>query len=445
MERAERYALGKALRKRVPRSALGEWSPPPDRPDPVLQIMESHEGRVARLVPVRVGRMIESPYGFLRGTAVVMAGDVARLPATGIMPVVCGDAHLGNFGFYASPERDLVIDLNDFDEAHPGSWEWDLRRLVASIWVAGRQNGASEDACATAATACVGAYRDEVRHLADQPLLSRSYQRLDVDRLARESPKPLRSEVERAAKRARHRTSDRAVPRFTRQIEGRRRIVEEPPLITRVPDAEADALAVALDEYLLTLAPHWRRVLGGYTIVDIAHKVVGVGSVGLRAYVALLEGSSPDDVVFLQLKQARRSVLARHVHGESAWHAHQGQRVVEYQQALQTVSDPLLGWTTVGEHQYYVRQFRNMKGTVALDSIDAEALDDYAAVLGHLLAKGHARTSGASMIAGYAGRADNLDVALCRFARAYADQTEADHAALVKAVERGLLPVERGV
>jgi uncharacterized protein (DUF2252 family) len=445
MERAERYALGKALRKRVPRSALGEWSPPADRPDPVLQIMESHEGRVARLVPVRVGRMIESPYGFLRGTAVVMAGDVARLPATGITPVVCGDAHLGNFGFYASPERDLVIDLNDFDEAHPGSWEWDLRRLVASIWVAGRQNGASEDACATAATACVGAYRDEVRHLADQPLLSRSYQRLDVDRLAQESPKPLRSEVERAAKRARHRTSDRAVPRFTRQIEGRRRIVEEPPLITRVPDAEADALAAALDEYLLTLAPHWRRVLGGYTIVDIAHKVVGVGSVGLRAYVALLEGSSPDDVVFLQLKQARRSVLARHVHGESAWHAHQGQRVVEYQQALQTVSDPLLGWTTVGEHQYYVRQFRNMKGTVALDSIDAEALDDYAAVLGHLLAKGHARTSGASMIAGYAGRSDNLDVALCRFARAYADQTEADHAALVKAVERGLLPVERGV
>ena len=237
----------------------------------------------------------------------------------------------------------------------------------------------------------------------------------------------------------------RSLPRFTREVEGRRRIVEEPPLITRVPDEEAEELAAALDEYLHTLAPHWRRVLGGYTIVDIAHKVVGVGSVGLRAYVALLEGSSPDDVVFLQLKQARRSVLARHVHGESAWHAHQGQRVVEYQQALQTVSDPLLGWATVGERQYYVRQFRNMKGTVALDAIDDEALDDYAAVLGHLLAKGHARTSGASMIAGYAGRSDTLDTALCQFARAYADQTEADHALLVKAVERGLLPVERGV
>jgi uncharacterized protein (DUF2252 family) len=445
VERAERYAIGRTLRKRVPRSSLGEWSPSVDRPDPIQLIMESHRGRVDRLVPVRVGRMIASPYGFLRGTAVVMAEDVARLPATGIMPVVCGDSHLGNFGFYASPERDLVIDLNDFDEAHPGSWEWDLRRLVASMWVAGRQNGTSEDGCATAVLACVAAYRDEVRQLADQPLLSRSYQRLDVDRLAQESSKPLRSEVERAAKRARNRTSDRALPRFTREFEGRRRIVEEPPLITRVPDAEADELAAALDDYLLTLAPHWRRVLGGYTIVDIAHKVVGVGSVGLRAYVALLEGSSPDDVVFLQLKQARRSVLARHVHGESAWHAHQGQRVVEYQQALQTVSDPLLGWATVGERQYYVRQFRNMKGTVALDAIDAEALNDYAGVLGHLLAKGHARTSGASMIAGYVGGSDRLDQALCRFAQAYADQTEADHAALVKAVERGLLPVERGV
>ncbi|TQM37368.1 uncharacterized protein (DUF2252 family) [Pseudonocardia cypriaca] len=445
VERAERYALGKALRKRVPRSSLADWSPSTGRSDPIRLIMESHVGRVERLVPVRVGRMIESPYGFLRGTAVVMAEDVARLPATGIMPVVCGDAHLGNFGFYASPERDLVIDLNDFDEAHPGSWEWDLRRLVASIWVAGRQNGASEDACGSSVMACCAAYRDEVRFLADQPLLSRSYQRLDVDRLAQESSKPLRAEIERAARRARNRTSDRALPRFTQKVGDRRRIVEEPPLITRVPDAEAEQLAAALDEYLLTLASHWRRALGGYTIVDIAHKVVGVGSVGLRAYVALLEGSSPDDVVFLQLKQARRSVLARHVHGESAWHAHQGQRVVEYQQALQTVSDPLLGWATVGERQYYVRQFRDMKGTVPLDAIDAGALADYAGVLGHLLAKGHARTSGASMIAGYVGGSDNLDHALCRFARAYADQTEADHAALVKAVERGLLRAERGV
>jgi uncharacterized protein (DUF2252 family) len=445
VDRAERYALGKRLRDRVPRKSLGDWSPPVGRPDPVQQIMDSHEGRVGRLVPIRVGRMIASPYGFLRGTAVVMAEDVAHLPATGITPVVCGDSHLGNFGFYASPERDLVIDLNDFDEAHPGCWEWDLRRLVASIWVAGRANNTSEDQCASAVKTCVAAYREEVRFLADQPLMSRSFGRMDVDYLAAESPEPLRHEIARAAKRARHRTSDRALPRFTEEVAGRRRIVEEPPLITRVPDGEAELIGEALDEYLLTLSPHWRRVLGGYTIVDVAHKVVGVGSVGLRAYVVLMEGSSADDVVFLQLKQARRSVLARYVHGEAAWHAHQGQRVVEYQQALQTVSDPLLGWTGFEGRQYYVRQFRNMKGSVELSGVDAAALVDYAGVVGHLLAKGHSRTSGASMIAGYVGGSAKLDAAMVRFACAYADQTESDHAALVKAVDRGLLPVERGV
>ncbi len=454
--REERYAMGKELRQRVPRKSLGDWTPRAGRPDPVSLIIASHEGRVPELIPIRVARMITSPYGFLRGTAIVMADDVASLPSTGITPVICGDAHLGNFGFYASPEGELVIDLNDFDEAHPGSWEWDLRRLVASIWVAGRENGASEIQCGSAVQSCVAEYRAEVSFLADQPLLMRSYNRLDVGRLHETATeKTLRDEIERAAKRARHRTSDRALPRFTREHEGSRRIVEEPPLITRLPQVEMDAVGAALDDYLTTLAPHWRRALGGYTLIDVAHKVVGVGSVGLRAYVALLEGSSPDDVVFLQLKQARRSVLARHVHGDSAWHQHQGQRVVEYQQALQTVSDPLLGWTTVrfGDHDdapdhedrdYYVRQFRNMKGTIPLDAIDAAALSDYAGIVGHLLAKGHARTSGASMISGYAGGSDKLDQAMARFAAAYADQTEADHAELVRAVKRGLLPVEAG-
>jgi uncharacterized protein (DUF2252 family) len=442
--RAQRYAMGRALRREVPRKSLGIWRTSEDRPDPVQLIKESHEGRLDWLIPVRVARMISSPYGFLRGTAVVMADDVARLPATGINPVICGDAHLGNFGFYASPEGELVIDLNDFDEAHPGGWEWDLRRLVASIWVAGRENGASEDQCHSSVLACVAAYRDEVRFLAEQPLLMRSFNRLDVDRLHETATeKSLRDEIERSAKRARMRTSDRALPRYTVQRDGRRHIVEDPPLITRLNAQDYEAVAESLDDYLLTLAPHWRRVVGGYTLIDVAHKVVGVGSVGLRAYVALLEGSSPDDVIFLQLKQARRSVLAQHVHGDSAWHAHQGQRVVEYQQALQTVSDPLLGWTTIGELQYYVRQFRNMKGTIPLDAIDAAALTDYAGILGHLLAKGHARTSGASMIAGYAGSSDKLDQALAKFARAYADQNEADHASMVQAVRRGEFPITK--
>jgi len=443
--RCDRYRIGKELRHQVPRSSLGDWSAGRGRPDPVQLIIESHDGRLDWLIPLRVGRMIATPYGFLRGAANVMAADAARLPSTGITPVICGDAHLGNFGFYASPEQHLVIDLNDFDEAHPGAWEWDLRRLVVSIWLAGRQNGASEHECESAVLRCVAGYRAEVRDLASTPLLARSYQRLDVDDLEQGTAySSLRDEIRRAAAQARRRTSDRALPKLTSERGGQRRIVEDPPLTTRVSDADAAELGQGLDEYLGTLAPHWRRALGGYTLIDIAHKVVGVGSVGLRAYVALLEGSSPDDVVFLQLKQARRSVLARHVHGESAWHAHQGQRVVEYQQALQTVSDPLLGWTTVGGRQYYVRQFRNMKGTVALDAIDAAALADYAAIVGHLLAKGHARTSGASMIVGYAGSSDRLDIALARFARLYADQTEADHAALVKAADRGVVPVERG-
>jgi uncharacterized protein (DUF2252 family) len=441
--RTERYALGKSLRQQVPRTSLGDWRPPPGRRDPVDQIIESHQGRLDWLIPVRVARMIASPYGFLRGTATVMAEDFAGLPATGITPVICGDAHVGNFGFYGSPERDLVLDLNDFDEAHPGAWEWDLRRLATSVWVAGRQNGFSDDDCGSAAASSVAAYRSQLRHLSEQPLLTRSFERLDIDRLHETAQdESLLHEIDRAARRARMRTSDRALPRFTEPHNGGRRIVEEKPLITRLNDEEAELLAAALDDYLATLATHWRRVLGGYTLVDMAHKVVGVGSVGLRAYVALCEGSSPDDVIFLQLKQARRSVLAKFVHGNSAWHAHQGQRVVEYQQALQTVSDPLLGWTTIDGLQYYVRQFRNMKGTVPLDTIAPEGLSDYADVVGHLLAKGHARTSGASMIAGYVGRNERLDVALAEFARLYADQTEADHQRLVKAVKRGELPVE---
>jgi uncharacterized protein (DUF2252 family) len=446
ISRQERYALGKGLRRQVPRSGLGTWTPPEGRADPVEQVIAANAERVPALVPVRIGRMVASPYAFLRGNAGIMAADFAWLPATGITPVICGDAHLGNFGFYASPERDLVFDLNDFDEAHPGSWEWDLRRLTTSVWVASRQNGCAEDAAAVAVRSCVAAYRQQIRDLAGRPLFSRAFERLDLDRLRGSvRDQGFRHEVDRAARRARTRTSDRALPKLTEQRDGRRRIVEEPPLTTAVDDRERSLLAAALDDYLLTLTPQWRRVLAGYTLVDVAHKVVGVGSVGLRAYVALCEGSSPDDVVFLQLKQARRSVVAPFVHGETALHDHQGQRVVEYQQALQTVSDPLLGWTSMDGRQYYVRQFRDMKGAVAVEDIDANAIADYAGICGYLLAKGHARTSGASMIAAYVGASDRLDEAFARFARAYADQIERDHAALVQAVAHGRLPAERGV
>jgi uncharacterized protein (DUF2252 family) len=255
----------------------------------------------------------------------------------------------------------------------------------------------------------------------------------------------LRGEIERAARRARVRTSDRALPRLTRERGGERHIVDQPPLVTHVSEQETDRLVEGLERYLDTLPPHWRRVLGYYVVLDVAHKVVGIGSVGLRAFVALLQGNDPSDVLFLQLKQAKRSCVARFVHGDSAWHAHQGQRVVEYQQTLQTVSDPLLGWTTIQDRDYYVRQFRDMKGAITVDGMDGSALVDYARVCGTLLAKGHARSTGATVLSGYLGKGDSVDRAFARFARAYADQIEADHEALRKAVKAGRLPAEPGV
>jgi len=443
---AERYRAGRALRKRVARGDLGRWRPAPDRIDPISLIEQTHSGRLERLVPLRVGRMVASPFAFLRGAAALMAEDFAGRPRTGIEPVICGDAHLGNFGFYASPERDLVFDLNDFDEAHPGPWEWDLWRLVSSVWVAGRQNGLAEGTCEDAVLRCAAAYRRQIRGLAGQPLLSRSFERLDIDRMRKEMADwSLRGEIERAALVARARTTDRALPKLTRENHGLRRMVDRPPVITHVAEAEADRLVDGLRAYLDTLPPHWRRVLGSYVVVDVAHKVVGVGSVGLRAFVALLQGNGPHDMVFLQLKEARRSCVARFMHGDHALHAHQGQRVVEYQQTLQTVSDPLLGWTTVDNRNYYVRQFRDMKGAVTVEGMDGSALMDYARICGALLAKGHARTTGATVLSGYLGKGDLVDRACASFARAYADQTEADHQALVKAVSSGRVPAEHGI
>jgi uncharacterized protein (DUF2252 family) len=442
----ERRAAGRALRDKVKRGDLGSWRPPKNRFDPIDLIEEAHAGRLERLIPVRVGRMAVSPYAFLRGAAFLMAEDFARMARTGIEPVICGDAHLGNFGFYASPERNLVFDLNDFDEAHPGPWEWDLWRLATSIWVAGRQNRLSEATCEDAVLWCAAAYRRQIGRLAGQPLLARSFDRMDIDRMRQETANwSLRAEIERAVNLARLRTSDRALPKLTREREGVRSIVDQPPVVTHVSDEEKERLIDGLEAYLKTLPPHWRRLLSWYVVVDVAHKVVGVGSVGLRAFVVLLQGNDAHDILFLQLKQARRSCVASFVHGETAWHTHQGQRVVEYQQTLQTVSDPLLGWTTVDNHDYYVRQFRDMKGAVTVEGMDGSALMDYGRVCGTLLAKGHARSTGATMLSGYLGKGDVADRAFARFARAYADQTEADHQALQQAIKSGRLPAEYGI
>ncbi|HEY0793039.1 MAG TPA: DUF2252 domain-containing protein [Chthoniobacterales bacterium] len=442
----ERKAAGRAVRDRVKRSDLGRWRPAADRPDPADLVAAAHLGRLERLIPVRVGRMLVSPYAFLRGAASLMAEDFQGMPRTGIEPVICGDAHLGNFGFYASPERDLVFDLNDFDEAHPGPWEWDLWRLATSIWVAGRQIGLAESTCEDAVRWCAAAYRRQIGRLAGQPLLARSFDRMDIDRMRQEMADwSLRAEIERSANLARLRTSDRSLPKLTREREGVRHIVEQPPLVTHVPEEEKQRLIDGLEAYLKTIPPHWRRVVGSYVVIDTAHKVVGVGSVGLRAFVVLLQGNGPHDMLFLQMKQARRSCVAPFVHGATAWHAHQGQRVVEYQQTLQTVSDPLLGWATVDQRDYYVRQFRDMKGAITIEGMDGSALMDYGRICGALLAKGHARSTGATMLSGYLGKSDSADRAFARFARAYADQTEADHEALQRAVKSGRLPAEHGI
>ncbi len=282
--REVRWETGRGLREKVHRTSLAGWQPAADRVDVVEQVQRLHEGRLDRLVPVRVKRMAASPFGFLRGAAGVMADDFASLPSTGITPVICGDAHVGNIGFYGSPSRDLVLDLNDFDEAHPGPWEWDLRRLAASIWVAGRSNGLTEESCSDATAAAVRAYRKHVRDLSQRALLARSFEQVDVDSLHDEaSDSSLHRELERASRRAARRTSDRALPKLTEERDGERRIALSPPLVTAPEDDEVDLLPEAHDGYVATLPPHWARMLGGYTLVDIAHNVVGVGSVGLRA------------------------------------------------------------------------------------------------------------------------------------------------------------------
>lgn len=442
--RDERWAHGKSLRDQVPHEALAYWRADDTRPDPVDMVIESHEGRNPDLIGLRMARMAATPYGFLRGAANISARDAASLPATGIQPVICGDMHLSNIGFYRTQEGALVLDLNDFDEAHTGGWEWDVRRLVASVWIAGLENGASEDTCAEAVMSCVNAYRDRIRSLARQPLLTRAFNRLDVDELQATASEALAPELDRTIRKATKHTSDRKLPKVTAEEQGTRRIIEDPPLLTRLREGDAQELGLALDRYLQTIPPAWRRVLDGYTLVDVAHKVVGIGSVGLGAYIALLEGSGPDDVLFLQLKEAQRSVIAPYVHGDKAWHRHQGKRVVEYQQTVQTASDPLLGWTDALGQQLYVRQWRNLKGTIDLTRVTGQALADYSRIAGDLLARGHSRTSGASMIAGYVGKHDSVAEAFTRFAKAYADQTLADHEALLAAIKQGRLPVDEG-
>lgn len=437
----ERKRAGRVLRERVSRSQQGHWKPPADRPDPLALLEASNSGRLPSLVPIRHARMSADPFAFLRGSAVIMANDVARTPNMGIKVQACGDAHLANFGMYATPERRVVFDVNDFDETLPAPWEWDVKRLAASIWVAGRCNGAKERACEAAVDACARSYREWMDTLSTWTFLDVWYARVDAEDLLRRIDTEECDAAQRTLAQARRRTQLSALPKLTELREGRRCIIDDPPLIVRAPRGHAEELAEVLqvmaEGYLGTLQGDRSTLVRRYRTVDVARKVVGVGSVGTRCYVALLLGAHDEDPLFLQIKEAGPSVMEPFA-GKSAY-GNAGQRVVEGQRLMQAASDIFLGWCRVGPRDFYVRQLRDMKGSTDVERLSPQGLREYASVCGWALAQAHARGGDAAMLRGYLGRGDAFDRALCRFARAYADQTEADFALFQKALRSGRL------
>jgi uncharacterized protein (DUF2252 family) len=386
------------------------------------------------VAPLRFGRMLESPFAFLRGAAVVMAHDLATTPVTGISVQLCGDAHVGNFGGYATPERNLVFDINDFDETLPGPWEWDIKRLVSSVVVLGRSNGVRQNDSCDAALACARSYREHLRAYGAMPYLDVWYTAIDAETTLAQVDHH-REPMEEAFAKARQRTNSTTLPKLAEKVSGGYRIADDPPLVTHSRDVLAKQLPQVLSSYRASLPDERRLLLDRYDVVDVARKVVGVGSVGLRGYVALLFGTDQGDPLFLQLKEARESVLAPIV--GSGRRVHQGKRVVVGQRIMQAVSDLFLGWTRSGRIDYYVRQLRDMKTSVVLERLDGKDLVAYAALCGWVLARAHACSGDAAQIGGYLGQGKVFDRALASFGEAYADQTERDHAAFVAAVKAG--------
>ncbi|MFJ9044924.1 DUF2252 domain-containing protein [Streptomyces sp. NPDC102347] len=439
---------GKALRERVPRSAHAAFGLDASRPDAVTAVEQSGHGRLPELTPLRVGRMAATPFAFLRGSAGLMAHDLARTPITRIGAQICGDAHAANFGLYGDARGRLVIDLNDFDETVHGPWEWDLKRLAASLVLAGREAGADEDTCRAAAHDAVGAYRRTMRLLAKLPALDAWNAIADEELVSHTDAHDLVGTLERVAEKARANTSGRFAAKSTERTEdGGRRFVDAPPVLRRIPDAEAAAVAASLEQYLGTLPSDRHPLLARHAVHDVAFRVVGTGSVGTRSYVVLLLDHRGEPLV-LQVKEARPSALVPHLPtaGFDAPRAeHEGRRVVEGQKRMQVISDSLLGWTTVDGRPYQVRQFRNRKGSVDPAALAADQVDDYARMTGALLARAHSHSADPRLIAGYCGKNDELDEAVATFAVAYADRTEADHTDLVGAVRTGRIAAEMGV
>ncbi|MGW5587610.1 DUF2252 domain-containing protein [Streptomyces sp. NPDC003857] len=439
---------GKALRARVRRRSHAELAVDTDRPHALTAVQESSRGRIPDLAPIRVGRMAATPFAFLRGSAGLMAYDLARTPMTGINAQICGDAHAANFGLYGDARGGLVIDLNDFDETVHGPWEWDLKRLATSLVLAGREAGADEDACRAAAHDAVGAYRRTMRLLARLPVLDAWNAIADEELVSHTDAHDLLGTLERVSQKARNNTSGRFAAKATEPLEdGGRRFVDAPPVLRRIPDSEAAAVASSLEEYLTTLSEDRLPLLARYAVHDVAFRVVGTGSVGTRSYVVLLLDHRGEPLI-LQVKEARPSALLPHL--ATAGHPvpeveHEGRRVVLGQKRMQVVSDILLGWTTVEGRPYQVRQFRNRKGSVEPAALAADQVDDYARMTGALLARAHAHSADPRLISGYCGKNEELDEAIATFAVAYADRTEADHDELVAAVRDGRIQGEMGV
>ncbi|HEV3119063.1 MAG TPA: DUF2252 domain-containing protein, partial [Gemmataceae bacterium] len=427
----ERLARGRALRKRVPRSAHAQWQPPANRPDPVALLEATSQGRVPELVPLRYGRMVQSPFAFFRGSAAAMAADLAATPGTGMRVQLCGDCHLLNFGGFGTPERHFIFDVVDFDETLPGPWEWDVKRLAASFVLAGRSRALKTKSCKDAALAAVRSYRQHIREYAPLPVLDVWYARIDGALLA-----PLARTPESSATSHEH-----VFLHLSEVIDGRRRIVDRPPLIYHLPadDPVETRIRAFLKHYRATLQEDRRVLLDRYRLEDIAIKVVGVGSVGTRCAVMLLMAGEYDPLV-LQFKEAGPSVLEPYA-GRSQYASH-AQRVVCGQRLLQSASDLFLGWTSddAGRH-YYFRQLRDMKCVVNVDGLSASQLRDYAELCGWALARAHAKAGDPAPIAGYLGKSERFDNAVAAFALAYADQTERDQEAMVTAVRSGRLVV----
>ena len=446
----QRREQGRAARRVVPRGSHAGWAPAPDRPDPVDLLEEQAEDRLEELMPIRYARMMASPFTFMRGSAVVMASDLAGTPTTGIQAQLCGDAHLLNFGAYASPERALLFDLNDFDETLPGPWEWDVKRLAASFVVAGRDNGFDASDCRAAAQACVASYRQRMAEFSEMGELKVWYSRIGEEEVRgllseAKSRKKTTKKLSKNVQKTRGRDSLQALSKLTGVVDGRRRIIDDPPLLVRIPEGDEVRAQInaILESYKRTLQEDRRHLLERYRFVDAARKVVGVGSVGTRAFVVLVEGRDGDDPLFLQVKEAGPSVLEGHV--PSSPHEHHGHRVVAGQRLMQAASDIFLGWFRGTEgRDFYWRQLKDMKGSAKVETMTPDELVLYAGLCGWALARAHARSGDRVQIAAYLGRSDRFDRAVADFAVAYADQNERDHAALCAAVKSGRLPADQG-